>query len=333
MRQAQAQQRSKRMLVEGVGSDGLDIEGEKAVIGDRNTWFSPRKPLRRESLGGGKENERARAVFHDEKGSGESQNVGDAIEADQSPFPTPRSAPGGEGGSPRELIPLGKSGSGQQQRRPQTAQIHRAQAETHEKELFERKKAKEKYDFLNKVSDDIELFSGRSKRPTTAPTRCQLIKNELHAKLELRSSQARRTFRVMENDHDGVINATDMAVGLDILNIPATRGEIEELLLEYSGTGRGGQHGMNFAEFARDLKRIRFPSQNPFEGKDVQIPLWKPPERYTRKWGGAYGKGPEGGGERIRTKLQWRIPIHPQQDVPVRKPPTPRGCVSQCTLY
>lgn len=333
MRQAQAQQRSKRMLVEGVGSDGLDIEGEKAVIGDRNTWLSPRKPPRRESLGGGKENERARAVFHDEKGSGESPNVGDASEADQSPFPTPRSAPRGEGGSPRERMPLGKSGSGQQQRRPQTAQIYRAQAEAHEKEPFERQKAKEKYDFLNKVSEDTELFSGRSKRPTTAPTRCQLIKNELHAKLELRNSQARRTFRVMENDHDGVINATDMAVGLDILNIPATPGEIEELLLEYSGTGRGGQHGMNFAEFARDLKRIRFPSQNPFEGKDVKIPLWKPPEQYIRKWGGAYGKGPEGGGERIRTKLQWRISIPPQQDVPVRKPPTPRGCVSQCTLH
>lgn len=327
MRQAQAQQRSRLSLGEGDAPDGLDIQGEKAVIGERDKWVSPRKPPRRESFGGDKENERGQAVFHDEKGSDASYRVGDAAETDQSPPSTPRSPRQGEGGSPRKRAFRGNAGPGQQRGRPRTAQIYRAQADAHERELVERQKAKAKHDFLNKVSDDIALFSGRSKRPTTAPTRSQLIKNELHSKMEVRNSHARRTFRVMENDHDGVINAQDMAVGLDILNIPATSAEIEQLLSEYSGTGRSGKHGMNFAEYARDLKRIRFPSQNPFEGKEVKIPLWKPSERYTSKWGGEYGKGPEAGGERIRTKLKWRIPIPPQQDIPVRKPPTPRGCV------
>ena len=98
-----------------------------------------------------------------------------------------------------------------------------------------------------------------------------------------------------------------MAVGLDILNIPANSQEIQELVAEHRTLGRGVEEGMTFGEFARDLQRIRFPSQNPFEGKVVKIPLWKPTAKYARKWDGEYGKGIEGGGVRIRTKLKWRF--------------------------
>ena len=41
--------------------------------------------------------------------------------------------------------------------------------------------------------------------------------------------------------------------------------------------------------------------------------------QYTRKWDGEFGKGTEGGGERIRTKLKWRSAIY-----------LPQVCVCVC---
>ena len=279
----------------------LDVRGNKVTLSEREA-FSQRPD--------GKENEQGKTAFNDEKDRGV---VGIEISS-------PRSPP--------QNLPRGGGGRGQP--RPHTAKIKTSvtpkHKETNDSTDSERQKARDRHDFLNKVSNDIELFSGRTHRPTTAPTKSQLLTAELHAKLEVRNAYARRTFRIMDNDHDGVVNACDMAHGLDVLNIPATHDEIADMLSDYRQTGQGGEQGMVFAEYARDIKRIRFPSQNPFEGKAVTIPFWKPKDAYLTKWDGEYGKGVEGSGERVRTKLEWRHRMPAQRDIPVCRIASPRGC-------
>lgn len=309
----------KRKSGDGTTAWELDIKGEKAIMAERRGDDGLRSKAAED-----KENEWGRAAFREEKESRDAGARRDYAADKGSPLVTPR--------SPRKEDVDYNSHYERSQLysakfRPHTARAENHQRKADEKAELQRQKAQEKHEFLNKIDGDIALFSKRSKRPTTAPSAAQRLKQEMHAKMEIRNQFVTKNFRAMDNDHDGVINAKDMAHALDILNVPVSEQEIQELLADQRATGRSGEQGMGFQDYAREYKRLRFPSQNPFEGIDVKIPFWKPNERYTRKWQGEYGKGLEGGGERIRTKLKWRVPIPPQRDVPVRKPRSPRGFV------
>jgi len=312
MREAHASRTEQGMGGEGNKGFGLDVKGEKAVIAERDRAASPRKALNTKATAEDKENDKdwgSRAAFKAEKG--DSGDMGSPMVTRRNPL----------------IAVADRNIHAVERLRPHTARAGFPQSEADAQAAEQQQKAQTKHDFLNKIAGDIELFSKRSKRPTTAPSNARRLTQEMHAKMEMRNQKVTKTFRVMDNDHDGVINAADMAHGLEILNIPASEREIQEMLASHRSMGRGGDEGIGFGQYARDYKKYRFPSQNPFEGIEVKIPFWKPNEKYARKWQGEYGKGPEGGGERIRTKLKWRVPIPPQRELPVRKPPSPRGFV------
>ena len=297
---------------ERLGAGNIDIRGEKAVMAERD---SRSKAARWEK------NENEGATFQEEK----DQNSRNAASS-------PSLGPRPSNDSPCERL-------SERQTRPHTARpkisldVATAIAAKEADDTLDvaTEKAAAKHRFLTEIDDDIAAFRMKGRRPVTAST-AERIKNNMHAAMEVRSRQVRKTFRLMDQDHDGVINASDMAAGLEIINVPATSQEIQELLSAHRHTGRGGERGMTYEEYSRDFKRLRFPSQNPFEGNEPKIPFWKPKEHYARKWDGEYGKGPEGGGERIRTKLKWRFKIQPHADKgdhTARKPAPPCGFVHE----
>ena len=295
-----------------LGAGNIDIRGEKAVMAERESRSKAARWERNENEG---------ATFQEEKG----QNSRNAA-------PSPSLEPTSSDDTPCKRL-------SERQTRPHTARpkisldVATAIAAKEADDTLDgaTEKAAAKHRFLTEIDDDIAAFRMKARRPVTAST-AERIKNNMHAAMEVRSRQVRKTFRLMDQDHDGVINASDMAAGLEIINVPATSQEIQELLSAHRHTGRGGERGMTYEEYSRDFKRLRFPSQNPFEGNEPKIPFWKPKENYARKWDGEYGKGPEGGGERIRTKLKWRFKIQPHADKgdhTARKPTPPRGFVHE----